>query len=139
MDSNLFVSADAIGMFCRLHMRSKKELPIRSSEMGVLIYVNKQEAPVTPLMISNFFKITKPSVTHMVHSLIAGDYLVKEPSLTDGRSYQVKISAKGKKLVETTLKEYLKNVELLRNQMGHEDFDHFVELVHKANQILGDR
>jgi len=44
---DLINSADVIGMFCRLHLNSKRDLPIRSSEMGVLIYARKQSCVVT--------------------------------------------------------------------------------------------
>ncbi|UDE94502.1 hypothetical protein LHA31_07760 [Carnobacterium viridans] len=38
--------------------------------MGALIYVQKTEDKVTPLMISTFLGIAKPSVTDMVNTLI---------------------------------------------------------------------
>ena len=38
--------------------------------MGALIYVQKTEDKVTPLMISTLLGIAKPSVTDMVNTLI---------------------------------------------------------------------
>ncbi|MGV2882361.1 hypothetical protein [Paenibacillus taichungensis] len=71
-------SADTIGLFCRLHMNAKKSLPIRSSEMVMLIYIEKQDGPVTPLMISEFIKVKKPTVTVMVHTLIQQECIQKK-------------------------------------------------------------
>ena len=136
MKLELVNSADAIGMFCRLHMNTKRDLPIRPSEMGVLIYTKKQSDSVTPLMISQFFNIAKPSVSAMVKALTKNGYLTQSPSETDKRSYTINITEKGKKLVETTFVEYFKSVELLKEKMGEAKFDQFIELIETANKIL---
>ncbi|MDF2822362.1 MAG: transcriptional regulator, MarR family [Clostridiales bacterium] len=133
---DLINSADAVGMFCRLHMKTKRDIPIRPSEMGVLIYTQKQSAPVTPLMISQFFKIAKPSVTSMVNTLVKLEYLTKEPSAADGRSYTLKSTQKGNNLVEVTFVEYFKTMELLKEKMGEHKFKQFIELIQIANGIL---
>lgn len=138
MDYELIMSADAIAMFCRLQMNVKRDIPIRASEMGVLIFTQKQEEPVTPLMISSFFKIAKPSVTAMVNALIKKEYLIKLPSATDGRSYTVTPTAKGIELVESTFKEYFKTMKLLKEKMGEQEFYMFIELIQKANNILSE-
>lgn len=130
------LAAEEIGMFCRLRMHIKKGLPIRSSEMGALIYVEKQQEAVTPLMISNFFQIAKPSVTVMINELVKKGYLVKVPSEKDKRSYTVSITKKGEELVVSTHEEYFKSIELLKEEMGPGDFDQFITLIQKANEIL---
>lgn len=136
MKPDLVKGADAIGMFCRLHMNTKRDLPIRPSEMGVLIYTQKQSESVTPLMISQFFNIAKPSVSAMVKALTKNGYLTQSPSETDKRSYTINITDKGKMLVETTFVEYFKSVELLKEKMGEAKFNQFIELVETANKIL---
>lgn len=136
MKPDLVNSADAIGMFCRLHMNTKRDLPIRPSEMGVLIYTQKQSDSVTPLMISQFFNIAKPSVSAMVKALVNKGYLIQSPSETDKRSYTISITEKGSNLVETTFNEYFKTVELLKEKMGESKFNQFIELIETANKIL---
>ncbi len=81
---NLITSADAIGLFCRLHMNTKMDIPIRPSQMGVLIFIHRSETLVSPLMISEFFKITKPSVTSMINVLEKEGYILKQPLLRKG-------------------------------------------------------
>lgn len=137
-NKDLTRSADAVGLFCRMHMNTKRDIPIRPSEMGVLIFVQKQETPVTPLQISNFFKIAKPSVTAMVNALIRQQYLLKTPSATDGRSYTVSITDKGNELVATTFDEYIRSMELLKKGMGNEKFGEFIEYIQMANRILSE-
>ena len=136
MQENITLAAEQIALFCRLQMYIKKGLPIRSSEMGVLIYVQKHEEAVTPLMISNFFQIAKPSVTAMINELVEKKYLVKVPSATDRRSYTVSITDKGQELVESAHEEYFKTIAILEDKMGAKDFKLFIELIQKANTIL---
>ncbi len=136
MKKKRVMAAEEIGMFCRLQMHMKKDLPIRSSEMGVLIYVQKQPEAVTPLLISKFFQIAKPSVTGMINELVRKNYLMKVPSETDKRSYTVAITDKGKALVESTQDEYFKSIEVLREKMGEADFEQFLRLMEQANDIL---
>lgn len=138
MQAKIILAAEEIAMFCRLHMHIKKGIPIRSSEMGVLIYVQKQNEAVTPLMISNFFQITKPSVTTMLNELIRKKYLVKVPSATDGRSYTVSITERGQELVISTHDEYFKVMAILEGKMGYKDFESLIQLIQTANTILSE-
>lgn len=138
MREKIIIAAEEIAMFCRLHMYVRKGLPIRSSEMGVLIYVQQQSEAVTPLMISNFFQIAKPSVTTMINELITKKYLVKIPSATDGRSYTVSITEKGQELVASAHEEYFKAIAILEDKMGAKDFNSFIKLIQKANTILSE-
>ena len=61
---------------------------------------------------------------------------MKTPSSTDGRSYTVSITTKGRKLVETTYDEYFSAMTLLEEKMGEVDFKLFVQLILQANEIL---
>lgn len=137
MKEDIIASAEIVSRFCRIQMNMKRDIPIRSSEMGALIFVEKSEEPVTPLMISNFFGISKPSVTDMVNALIKKDYLTKTPSEKDKRSYFVFATPKGHELVEAAFKEYVKAIELLKEKMGIQEFELFIQLMEKANNVLG--
>lgn len=136
MTIDLMRSADVIGMFCRLNMKVKRDIPIRASEMGVLIYTSKQVDVVTPLMISQFFKISKPSVTSMIKPLLRLAYLEKTISMLDKRSYTLSITKKGINLVNSTIDDYYKSIDTLIEKMGINEFSNFIELLNKANEIL---
>ncbi|WP_368645088.1 MarR family winged helix-turn-helix transcriptional regulator [Alkalibacterium putridalgicola] len=136
MNDELLYSADIIGMFCRLKMNTKSDSSIRASEMGVLIFIQKQNASVTPSMVSDFFKIAKPSVTSMVNVLVDKGYLEKRKSEADKRSYILEVTEAGQKLLDTTFDDYIKTVETLKNEMGADDFCTFIGLMEKANTIL---
>jgi DNA-binding MarR family transcriptional regulator len=136
MDIDAIKSADIIGMFCRLKTNVKPGIPVRSSEMGVLIYVSKQSSEVTPLMISRFFRISKPTVSSMVNSLIKKGYLDKKSSESDKRSYSLIITDEGDRLVTSAFDDYFRSIELLKEKMGGEKFNQFIELMQIANGIL---
>lgn len=138
MREYIIASADAVSRFCRLQMNVKRDIPIRPSEMGVLILIQKNQEPVTPLMISSFFNISKPSVTDLVNSLIHKGYLEKIPSQRDRRSYMLKATAKAQVLVDSTYNEYFKAMELLEEKMGSEEFQLFIKLIQKANLVLSE-
>jgi len=138
MDRTIEQAAEEIGMFCRMQLYSKKELPIRSSEMGLLIFISKQQEEVTPLKISQFFKIAKPSVTSMVNELLKREYLVKQPSPSDGRSYSLVLTEKGKKLVIAARDEYFKDIALLEEKMGVMEFTQLIDSLKKANRLLSE-
>lgn len=136
MNPTIPQSMDTIGMFCRLNMNARRDLPIRASEMGVLIFMHKQKAPVTPVEISHFFGIKKPSVTTMLTHLHDGAYIEKQKSETDGRSYTVVLTPKGSSLVEERYEAYLSNVEAIYTALGEHDFRQLVHLLEKANTAL---
>lgn len=136
MTVDLNQSTDVIGLFCRLNMKLKRDLPIRASEMGVLIYISKQDMEVTPLMISQFFQISRPSVTSMVNTLLRITYCEKIPSVLDKRSYSLRITKKGSNLVDTTFFEYYKTIEQLKDKMSESKFINFIEMLNHANKIL---
>jgi len=138
MKENILDSRDVVSRFCRLQMNKKMAISIRASEMGALIYVQKSEAQVTPLMISNFFGIAKPSVTDMVDSLIKKTYLIKMPSKIDRRSYTVEVTEKGHELLESTSEEYLRTIDFLEEKMGYQKFSLFIQLLQEANELLSE-
>lgn len=138
MKESIMDSRDVVSKFCRLQLNKKMAIPIRASEMGALIYVQKSEDKVTPLMISNFFGIAKPSVTDMIDSLIKKTYLIKIPSKIDRRSYTVEVTEKGHELLESTAKEYLRTMDLLEEKMGDQKFSLFIQLLQEANELLSE-
>ena len=138
MDSQIIKSADTIAMFSRKLLNIRRNKPVRSSEMGVLILVQRSDQPVTPIMISRFFQIAKPSVTEMINSLTNKGYLLKYKSSTDKRSYAVSLSKKGVQLLDRCSSEYFLTLQVLKKRMGHGEFDLMITLLEKANTILGE-
>lgn len=132
--------AEAISLFCRININTKRGLPIRASEMGLLIMLVKSDTELTPVEVAHFFRISKPMVTAMVRSLEKQGYIHKTPSLVDGRSFTLSLTQKARLLVEETIEEYIRKIEKLYTTMGSDDFHRFINLIEQANKILlGDR
>lgn len=135
MDDILKVAED-ISLFCRLHMNTKIVLPIRSSEMGLLIYLVMHDGEKTPMAAARFFKVSKAMITNMVTSLMKQDYIEKVQSTNDKRSFLLIPTKKASQLVEETYEDYFKTMSTLRRKMGQTDFMNMVDLIKKANEIL---
>jgi len=136
MSYSIVSSANTLSMFCRMQMKKRKDIPIRLSEMGVLIFVHTQNLDVTPVEISRYFNIRKPSVTAMVKRLLEDGYLVKKPSENDGRSYLLRCANKGETLVTETFDDFHAFITELKEGMGNESFNDLIELLDQANQVL---
>lgn len=132
----LFESAEAISLFCRLNIHVKKTLPIRSSEMGLLIYLTQKAGVPSPMAAANFFKVTKAMITNMVTSLHKKGYLEKQTSANDKRSVILLPTAKAEKLVAETYDEYFETLMMLQQKMGITDFNQLIRLLQQANEIL---
>lgn len=129
-------SAEIIALFCRLHMNAKKNIPIRSSEMGLLIYLSRQKEAVTPLEAAEFLKVSKPMITKTVNRLEKFGYIEKLPSEKDKRSVTLTPTEKAEELVNSTQTDYYKHLLRLQEKMGETTFNELVALLKKANGIL---
>lgn len=134
--NELIKGAEAVSLFCRININTKRELPIRSSEMGLLICIVKEEGEHTPLRVAEFFKVSKPMVTAMVKSLVKKEYITKVKSLVDKRSFVLKPTDKAVSLVDKTFIEYYKNIQTLQTCLGNHEYSKLIELLTKANNIL---
>lgn len=135
MERELENGAEVISLFCRLYVNNKKGLPIRSSEMGLLILIVQQKDQITSVQAANFFKVSKPMITSMVNSLEKKGYIKKIYNVNDKRSFILTATSIAKELVEKTHQEYYGIMELLENRMG-DDYTSFIKLLNKANKIL---
>jgi DNA-binding MarR family transcriptional regulator len=132
----IYQSMDVLGRFCRLKLAVKQDLPLRSSEMGVLIYLSKQTTDVTPLMVSEFLRVKKPSVTPLIQTLIKKGYVTKQRSQVDKRSYTLQVTEQGSRLLEEVEADYLSSVLVLKEKLGDDQFNEWIRLTEKANTIL---
>lgn len=138
-NKNLIMEASgSISMFCRLMLNSKSNLPIRSSEMGLLILLKESDSPIRPLAAAHFFKVSKPMIAAMVRTLDKKGYLIKEPSQDDKRSYYLEITDKGRSLVAEAIDDYTKTLQVLTEKMGQEKFETMIQLINEANEYLGE-
>ena len=129
-------AAETVSLFCRLNQRVKKELPIRSSEMGLLILLVTSKERISSVEAAQFFRVSKPVITAMVKTLTAMCYLRKEPKSHDRRSFLLIPEQKAVDLVTETYGDYLYTMTILQESMGEEAFEDMIRLLAQANAVI---
>ena len=134
---NKYLEANAIfSLFSRDYMELKKDLPIRPSEMGVLNIITKRKEKFTPVMVADLLGVSKPMIANHISVLEKNDYVYKEFSLDDKRSFYILPTDKAKKLVEDEEKKLNRYLKKIEKHLGKDNFDLLVSLVNEANQVL---
>lgn len=128
--------ADIISLFCRINIHTRHDLPVRSSEMGLLMFITHSAQPPTSADAVTFFKVSKPMVAGMVRSLESKGYLARGKSASANRRFTLLLTEKGKTLVTQTTEEYFKNMTVLLEGLGRQDFDTLLALLDRANTLL---
>lgn len=137
MKNNALKGAEVISKFCRLNINMKKDLPLRASQIGFLIYVsNNNKKKITPINAANFFGVTKAVVTKTIAPLIEKGYLEKTPSDTDKRSYTISATETAKALINDANNEYYKIMNELLLKMGREKYAMLIALLDDANHVI---
>lgn len=130
--------AEVVSLFCRVNINTKRELPIRQSEMGLLMFITQSETPPTSLDAVRFFKVSKPMVASMVRSLERKGYIERGQHPGDQRRFTLLLTDKAGQLVSETTSEYFKNMAILRDGLGEQDYDALLDLLNRANRLLLD-
>lgn len=138
MQSNDLIEkgAQSISLFCRKNINIKKDLPIRSSEMGLLIYIVKENQTITPVMASTFLKVSKPMVANMVASLVRKGYITKKHSKKDKRSFYIVATKKSEEFVANSYDEYAKVMQTLISKMGESKYEELIKMLDLANAYI---
>lgn len=129
---------DGLSAFYRANMRQKNSFPIRSSEMGVLIYIclNARDNGVRAVDISEYFGIRKPSVSTMVDSLKKKGYIYKTQSQGDRRNNPLFPTSKGTALANEAFEEYHQVSYKLISKLGEERCQEFLVTLDIVTQII---
>ncbi|MFP4478034.1 MAG: MarR family winged helix-turn-helix transcriptional regulator [Candidatus Izemoplasmatales bacterium] len=138
MDGKIFKKlTEEMSSFCRANMKRKQDIPIRSSEMGCLIYIvkNANRHGVLSVELSQYFNIKKSSVSAIVSSLEKKNYIQKVSS-EDKRSNPIVPTEKGKKLVQDTFNEYHKLSKKIVDELGEEETHHFIQTLKSVKEII---
>ena len=134
--NELMKASEQVALFCRLNMNIKKDIPIRSSEMGLLIYLVKTNEENTPMEAARYFKVSKGMITNMVTALVKKGYIIKEKSEKDKRSCILIPTDKSIDLVNRTYEENFKVMSTLQERLGMKEFDQFINIMENVNNIL---
>lgn len=131
-------AAKTISLFCRLNTRSRVVKPLRAGEIGLLFYLDSDNTVHTSVAAATFFMISKPAVSRMVMNLEKKDLISRKRSETDARVIELHVTDKGREVIKTVSDVYRRRTEKLREKIGTEEFDHFIELMDQANGIIAE-
>ena len=135
-----YTEANAVlSKFCKGYMELKKDLPIRPSEMAVLNIIVKRDGRFTPLMIAQLLEVSKSMITAHISVLEKKNYIEKEPSKEDKRSFYVIPTQKAKQLVETAGETTKKHLQYLENEIGSDNYSNLLNILNETNKILTSR
>lgn len=126
---------DTIAFFCRSFINRETNLPIRSSDMGLLILISEMNL-ITPLDASLFFGVSKPMIAAMVKRLSNHALIAKKSDQSDKRSYQLHLTSKGECLVNNSKATYVAFVENLKKDMGSKNFNALMSSIKRANKAI---
>lgn len=132
----LAMGAEAVSLFCRVNINTRPGLPIRSSEMGLLIFLVKSDAPATSAQAADFFHVSRPMVAAMVRSLEAKGYLSRGTHKTDRRQFLLLPTPKAQALVEQTYADYVHAMALLKEGLGQERYLRLIDDLNQASALL---
>lgn len=132
-----YMSANAVfSKFSRNYMESKKDLPIRPSEMAVINIITQRDGLYTPLMIAELLGVSKPMITAHIRALSKKGYIRKAGSCEDRRSFHVLPTEKAESLAfefKEKQEKYLKEIE---SKLPHGEFDELLRLVEKVLPLM---
>ena len=132
-----YIKANVVlSKFCKGYMELKKDLPIRPSEMAVLNIIVQREGNFTPLMIAELLEVSKPMITAHITALERKEYIKKEYSKVDKRSFYVIPTEKAKKLVEKATEKTKKHLQCLENELGNDNYEKLLSILNDTNKIL---
>ncbi|MBR2371989.1 MAG: MarR family transcriptional regulator [Clostridia bacterium] len=125
-----------LSKFSRDYIDLKNNLPIRPSEMGVLNLLVKRDGKYTPLAIADMLGVSKTMVAAHIAVLEKGEYIVKQPSETDKRSFFVLPTEKAKRLVYEVDERLDNQLRFLEKTMGADMFDALITLADWAQKTI---
>lgn len=132
-----YAKANAVlSKFCKGYMELKKDLPIRPSEMAVLNIIVQRSGKFTPLMIAGLLDVSKPMITAHILALEKKNYIKKEPSEEDKRSFYVVPTEKAKALVVSAGEKTKKHLRYIEDELGSENYEKLLGILEDANKIL---
>lgn len=132
-----YIKANVVlSKFCKGYMELKKDLPIRPSEMAVLNIIVLREGRFTPLMIAELLEVSKPMITAHITALEKKEYIKKEYSQEDKRSFYVIPTEKAKILVKSSNEKIIRYIHQIESSLGAESFSKLLNILGDTNKIL---
>lgn len=125
-----------IRLFSSLHIRGKRKGATSPQEIDMLSRIFISEEARTPLDLSVLMGLSKSAVSRLIESLEKKEFLEKQFSKKDKRSYTLYITEKGRQELQQAYRHYLKPIYNLRRTLGEERFNSLLTQIKEANSLL---
>lgn len=122
--------------FSKNYIDLKKSLQLPPREMEVLTIVTSRKGLYTPVMIADILDVSKSMVAAIISSLEKKEYVYKDFSTKDKRSFYVRPTEKAKQFIRQEDRRRNEYLEDLENQMGEEEFILLLRLLEEATNLL---
>ncbi|MCI9537890.1 MAG: MarR family transcriptional regulator [Eubacterium sp.] len=125
-----------IRLFSSLHIRGKRKGATSPQEIDMLSRIFISDEAKTPLDLSVLMGLSKSAVSRLIESLEKKEFLEKQYSEKDKRSYTLYITEKGHQELQQAYQHYLKPIYKLRRTIGEERFNSLLTQIKEANSLL---
>lgn len=122
--------------FLRLHKAKLRFLTARDISWGALMLLEKLDACGNAGDICDVLHISKPAVTYMLNSLEKDGCITRSIDASDRRRIEIRLTEKGKKLVETHKIPYENFINELLTRLGDNYIRDFIKLINQFTDVM---
>ena len=118
--------------------RKVRELGIHHTQHRVLMHIARSEGTVNQKQIAEKFDVSPAAIAGVIKKLESNGYITRETLESDNRYNQVKITEKGKEIIDNTRSVFDKLDVQSFKYFSNEDIDKFMELLDKMKTALSE-
>lgn len=123
-------------VFNRLILYQRSLIELSTNELDLLSRIAISEKLLSAKELLEQMSSNKVIISRLIKKLISEGFLIKVENLQDERSYYLKITEKGKKILEKDYEKIILPISVLEKKMGEKDFIDFMNQISNSNKIL---
>ena len=123
-------------VFNRLILYQRSLIELSTNELDLLSRIAISEKLLSAKELLDQMSSNKVIISRLIKKLIREGFLIKVENLQDERSYYLKITEKGKKILEKDYEKIILPISVLEKKMGEKDFIDFMNQISNSNKIL---
>lgn len=123
-------------VFNRLILYQRSLIELSTNELDLLSRIAISEKLLSAKELLDQMSSNKVIISRLIKKLISEGFLIKVENLQDERSYYLKITEKGKKILEKDYEKVILPISVLEKKMGEKDFIDFMNQISNSNKIL---
>lgn len=127
-----------IRVFNRLLLHQRSLLKLSTNEIDCLSRIALSKELLSASEVIEQMSSNKVSLSRIIKRLLKYGYLLKVNNPNDSRSYYLKITPKGKKVLKKDYEKLILPIKILSDSMEDKQFLEFMNQISHMNQILKD-